>query len=62
MAICRRPNAYNKSYKIRLLSVINLIRLSQSLIIFIGRGAKAIMCNHIVTIRVLRYPLLYQIL
>ena len=29
---------------------------------FIGRVAKAIMCNHIVTIRVLRYPLLFEIL
>lgn len=58
-----------KSCKIRLrtLSRNSAMRSTQPgcrnhLSFFKGRGAKAIMCNHIVTIRVLRYPLLYQIL
>ena len=32
------------------------------LLFFIGKGAKAIVCNRIVTIRVLRYPQLFEIL
>jgi hypothetical protein len=33
-----------------------LITCRNHLSFFIGKGAKAMVCNHIVTIRVLRYP------
>jgi hypothetical protein len=33
-----------------------IVNCCNHLLFFIGKGAKAMVCNHIVTIRVLRYP------
>jgi hypothetical protein len=33
-----------------------IIGCRNHMLFFIGKGAKAMVCNHIVTIRVLRYP------